>query len=351
MPRIHYTGRISTQLDFFINRVYGPLPADQHARLRDGLAEANPRGVSVVLNRLGEPVWFTHSGKYICLPDPRNLDADIQSCRNLSDRVSLASTLMDMDDRDKLHTALTELGPGVMDMLMSIEQLSRRHATTFNDVNTYAIGATAIATRRLGDFGTALARYEQKLKATAPGSNPGRAQLQSASAEFRNLQHNFALELKALANSNRYAGWMYPPYSSWAGGLEAAARNPQAPLADLGEVRRLKRILKATRNVGRGLLVVDLASRGNSVMRSDNPLKQSGEEASSFGTSAAFVWGAYRVTMFGMRFLLVSTPYGWLVIIGSLAIGALAAYAGDWAGRAGYRRLTGANPAPLVDLR
>lgn len=350
VPKIHYTGTLSTDLDLFIQQVYGHLPTDQHVQLSTALAQSNPRGISTVKDRLGRPTSFTHSNSYLCLPDIANLEAETRHCQRLSHRVTQATNALGIQERKALDTTIKEIGPKSVDIMMSLESFSNELAPLITKTNSHASGINYTISRRLGDFTTALKHYDETLKLTAPGSQRTRADLRASSLAFERLQRTFRTELSILANSNRYSEWIYNPYRSWVGGMEAAVYSPKAPLESLTEVNRLKRVLKATHRVGKGLLVIDIGLRSNNVLNSSMRGRQAGEEAFSFGTAAFASWAVYKTTMFGIGVVFASTPYGWLVIFGALSLGALAAYLADSFGRDFYRNVL-YRSVPLIGSR
>lgn len=347
MPQFYYTDRTSSNLDAFVHNAYGTLSEQRHERVRRALIEGNPRGIGSVVNRAGDRVHFTNLYSMLCLPEPANLEADVEACRRIGREATTVGARLGMKEKRTLGRVLEEFGPRGVDVLMTVEQFARRHGQGFLDLASYAAGANYVVTRRLGNFHDALVDYDRALREIGPNKAAFRSNILSADRAFKHLQATFKAEMQFLSRGNRYAGWMYKPYDSFAGGAEASARNPIAPMADLKEMTRLQRVLQATRCVGKGLFVVDIAGRAARVGTSATPGYQFGKEVVSFGTGVVGSWTAYSFILGSMNVLMMSTPYGWIVLIAAVAAGGLAAYLGDLLGRRIYEEVL-QHTAPLV---
>ena len=263
----------------------------------------------------------------IIIPD----NDDVSSLNNGETQAQTKLKLMPTDQRAVLYDTLGELEPEEVINLLAILDFLEKNQSILSDLNTYNGGGIAAVTSRSNKFHQAIKELDQLLMQGAkasPNQKPLlRTQIKSAYAK---MNQQFATEIKLLTQKNGYVNRYHPlikQRQGWKIANKLAKRGRSMPLLNHADTPKLMRIMSSAKWVGRGVLVLDLVSRGYTIYNSSNPQRAFLRESMGLGLSTGFAWGVYALSSSA---LLLLGPWG-LVLL--LIVAGAAAVAGDYAGK------------------
>lgn len=212
-----------------------------------------------------------------------------------------------------------------------------------------AVGAAATAfDTRLSNFSKAANKLQEALEKVRAGSQAKipKAQMMMLEQHARTLGKDF--NLKFQAELNKYVGRVKSKrgsvYSNIQRGINKAKSNrtiKPIQFTSTSSFQNLRAFEKGANMLGKGLIVLDAGVRAGNVhtdyLAGRNWQKRAVVETTGFGlgSAAGLAVGAATIKA-GLGIALLATPVGWVIIIGaSIAVGIVAAKAGDEIGKFG----------------
>ncbi|MBN4080664.1 hypothetical protein JYT31_03265, partial [Beggiatoa alba] len=145
-----------------------------------------------------------------------------------------------------------------------------------------------------------------------------------ARTAYAKLNQQFGQELKLLVRGKGgYSNSMHPLINTrqgWKIANRRARKGRSMPLLNHPDMRKLTRVMGSAKWLGRGVLVVDLVSRGHNVLTSQNRTLEFFREATGYAFSAGSALAVYG---FGASMSLILGPWGLVLIIIAAGVGAV----------------------------
>ncbi len=207
-------------------------------------------------------------------------------------------------------------------------------ASIYDKLKTYNIGlmgaGTGVYRQRLGGFAeavskyqTALLDYREAMKSNSQSSARVLAKQRVMNA-YQKLQTGFKHELNATTAGIK-AGRRGTPLTNFTRGINIARSSRNVAKLDLDsrvQAGQLARLGRHAKYFGNGLALIDFGTRvgniKNSYKSGDEWERDLFIESSSFAASAG-------IGMLGLMVFTAATPFGWVLLIGSVAAASMGA--------------------------
>ena len=238
------------------------------------------------------------------------------------------------DGRRMLYDTLGVFDPVDIGIFPAIADFAEENKSALSDFNSFTGGGVTAVTNRTGKFHKALRELDVLAMQAAQAPASQRAALRSQfNAAHTQLNKQFAQELRMLVGSrgyiNRYSPFLHKR-SAYRQAQKLNARGRSLPLMGQPEMRKLMTVMESAKWAGRGILVIDLASRSHTVANSENKSRAVAREATGFGVSTLTAGLTYSA---GVYVGLALGPWGLVALV--VAAGA-AAVAGDYFGKSAF---------------
>lgn len=220
--------------------------------------------------------------------------------------------------------------------------------TLAQDSNSLAGIGAGVLSGRAESFQQALTQYQRALVALQKHSGTGRGPAAQRSQlrrnvmnAYQNLNHHFHVEMQRIAPP-------HAPHKNRGNALTGATRGINLAerrrgrgihINNLQEGKKVARFSNSLSYAGRGLIAVDIGFRSASVHKTyaanGNWQRELAVQTGGFGGSLLTGYATGRTAAIMLsRIALMSTPVGWMILIGStIAIGAVLAYQADQGGQ------------------
>ena len=235
------------------------------------------------------------------------------------------------EGRRMLYDTLGVFEPQDLNIFPAIADFAEENKSQLSDFNSFTGGGVAAVTSHAGNFKDALKKLDtlatQAARAPAAQRLTFRNQFNAAHAD---LNRRFAQELHMLVNNrgyiNRYSPFLHQR-SAYRQAQKLNAKSRTLPLMNQPEMAKLMRVMESAKWAGRGILVIDIASRSHTVANSDNKARETVREVVGLGFSTGLALATYSV---GASVAIAIGPFGVIALI--VASGA-AAVLGDYGGK------------------
>ena len=210
-----------------------------------------------------------------------------------------------------------------------------------------AIGAASTALEtRMSDFAKAANRVKEALEKVREGAKAKlpRHKMMLLEDNVRSLSKEFNSKFQAeiskyLHRVKNKKGTVYTNAERGIGQAKGSRTIKPIQFTSTAEFQNLRSFEWGANLLGKGFIALDAGTRIGDVhvdyLSGKNWQKRAAVEATAFGAGTALgVWAGGQAVAAGLSIALLATPVGWVIIIGaSIAIGIVAAKAGDNLGR------------------